>query len=96
MGFGAIIIGDEILSGRRRDKHLETLIELLAERGLQLAWARYVGDDPALLVRTLRDTMATDDVVFSFGGIGATPDDHTRQAAASALDLPLALHPEAE
>ena len=96
MGFGAIIIGDEILSGRRRDKHLETLIELLAERGLQLAWARYVGDDPALLVRTLRDTLATGDVVFSFGGIGATPDDHTRQAAASALDLPLALHPEAE
>ena len=96
MGFGAIIIGDEILSGRRQDKHLDTLIKLLAERGLQLAWARYVADDPARLVATLRETLASGDVVFSFGGIGATPDDHTRQAAATALGRPLALHPEAE
>ena len=96
MGFGAIIIGDEILSGRRQDKHLSKLIELLTERGLKLAWVRYVGDHPGLLTRTLRESFATGDVVFSFGGIGATPDDHTRQCAAAALERPLALHPEAE
>lgn len=96
MAFGAIIIGDEILSGRRQDKHLSKLIELLGERGLKLSWVRYVGDHPALLTQTLRESFDTGDIVFSFGGIGATPDDHTRQCAAAALGLPLALHPEAE
>ena len=45
---GLIIIGDEILSGRRQDKHLSKAIELLGERGMALSWARYVGDDPEL------------------------------------------------
>ena len=39
--FGLIVIGDEILSGRRQDKHLSKLIELLNERGLNLTWAKY-------------------------------------------------------
>jgi molybdopterin-biosynthesis enzyme MoeA-like protein len=95
MGFGVIIIGDEILSGRRSDKHLPKIIELLATRGLALDWAEYVGDDPARITATLARTFASDDVVFSTGGIGATPDDHTRQCAAQALGVPLALHPEA-
>ena len=43
---GLIIIGDEILSGKRADKHLPKFIELLTERGLQLALAEYVGDSP--------------------------------------------------
>ncbi|NTV10351.1 MAG: competence/damage-inducible protein A [Zoogloea sp.] len=96
MAFGAIIIGDEILSGRRQDKHLAKLIELLGARGLKLAWARYVGDERPRLIDTLRESLATGDTVFSFGGIGATPDDHTRQSAAAALGLALTLHPEAE
>lgn len=96
MAFGALIIGDEILSGRRNDKHLTKLIELLGVRGLKLAWARYAGDDRIRLTETLRQTFASGDVVFSFGGIGATPDDHTRQAAAAALGVESVLHPEAE
>jgi molybdopterin-biosynthesis enzyme MoeA-like protein len=96
MNFGALIIGDEILSGRRSDKHLARLIELLAARGLKLSWARYAGDDFVRLTETLRQTFATGDVVFSFGGIGATPDDRTREAAGAALGLELALHPAAE
>jgi molybdopterin-biosynthesis enzyme MoeA-like protein len=95
MGFGAIIVGDEILRGKRQDKHLAKAIELLAQRGLELAWARYVGDDPGLITRTLRETFAGDDVVLSFGGIGATPDDVTRQCAAAALGAPLERHPGA-
>ncbi|QYD67531.1 competence/damage-inducible protein A [Paraburkholderia edwinii] len=95
MAFGVIIIGDEILSGRRVDKHLPKVIELLKARGLSLGWAEYVGDDPERITATLRRTFASGDVVFSTGGIGATPDDHTRQCAAAALAVPLELHPEA-
>jgi molybdopterin-biosynthesis enzyme MoeA-like protein len=94
--FGLVIVGDEILSGKREDKHLSKVIALLGNRGLQLAWAQYAGDDRAALVELFRRTFASDDVVFSCGGIGSTPDDHTRQAAAAALGVPLALHPEAE
>ncbi|RZL92861.1 MAG: competence/damage-inducible protein A [Variovorax sp.] len=94
--FGLIVIGDEILSGKRTDKHMPKVIEMLAARGLQLGWAEYVGDVPARITAALTRAFASGDVVFSTGGIGATPDDHTRQCAAKALGLPLALHPEAE
>ena len=95
MNFGALIIGDEILSGRREDKHLARVIAALESRGLALSWARYFGDEPARIVAEIRAATASDDAVFSFDGIGATPDDHTRQCAAQALERPLALHPEA-
>jgi len=92
---GLVLIGDELLSGKRSDKHMGKAIELLAARGLQLSWVRMVGDDVALLTDTLRQSFAEGDIVFSFGGIGATPDDVTRQCAAAAADVELALHPEA-
>ena len=94
--FGLVIVGDEILSGKRADKHLPKVIELLSARGLQLGYADYVGDDPARITATLQRAFTSGDVVFSTGGIGATPDDHTRQCAARALEVPLALHPQAE
>ena len=94
--FGLIIIGDEILSGRRQDKHMSKLIELLNERGLSLAWAKYVADDPEQITATLKESFASGDVVFSTGGIGATPDDHTRQCAALALGSTIELHPIAK
>ncbi|HVN34824.1 MAG TPA: molybdopterin-binding protein [Casimicrobiaceae bacterium] len=92
---GVLVIGDEILSGKRQDRHFAHVVATLAKRGLAPAWARYEGDDRAALTRTLRDTFASGDIVFSFGGVGATPDDHTRQAAAAALGSPLVRHPEA-
>jgi molybdopterin-biosynthesis enzyme MoeA-like protein len=95
MNFGLIIIGDEILSGKRADKHLAQAISMLGARGLQVAYAHYVGDDPQRITATLAAAFASGDVVFSFGGIGATPDDHTRQCAARALGLDLVLHPQA-
>jgi molybdopterin-biosynthesis enzyme MoeA-like protein len=94
--FGLIVVGDEILSGKRADKHMPKVIELLAARGLQLGWAEYVGDEPTRITAALGRAFASGDIVFSTGGIGATPDDHTRQCAAAALRLPLELHPEAE
>ena len=96
MNIGLIIVGDEILSGKRQDKHLAKVIELLSARGLALSWARYVGDDRPRITQDLRDAFTGSDVVFSCGGIGATPDDHTLQCAAAALGVPLELHPEAK
>jgi len=93
--FGLIIVGDEILSGKRQDKHFSKVIELLNSRGLRLDWARYVPDDRERLVEALHDTFAGGDHVFSCGGIGSTPDDHTRQAAAEALGRNIELHPQA-
>ena len=93
--FGAIIIGDEILSGKRQDKHFAKIAEMLGARGLRLSWVEYLGDDRQRLTETFKRTMAAGDVVFSCGGIGATPDDHTRQAAAAALGVGLELHAEA-
>ena len=96
MKFGLIIVGDEILSGKRQDKHFGEVLSMLTERGLALSWVQYLGDDRARLTATLKQTFAGPDVVFCCGGIGATPDDHTRQAAAAALGEPLQLHPVAQ
>ena len=96
MNIGLIIVGDEILSGKRADKHMPKFIELLAARGMALDWARYVGDDRPRITTALRDAFASGDLVLSCGGIGATPDDHTRQCAAAALGRSLELHPQAQ
>ena len=93
--FGLIIIGDEIMSGKRADKHLPAVIERLHARGLELAYADYVGDSRARITSSLERAFASSDVVFSCGGIGATPDDHTRQCAALALGIELELQPQA-
>ncbi len=93
--FGIYIIGDEILSGKRQDAHLSKVISLLSARGLHLSWAHFMGDIPAQITSHLKASMARGDVVFSFGGIGATPDDHTRQCAAAAAGVPIVRHAEA-
>lgn len=95
MIIGAIIIGDEILSGKRADKHLAHVIAALGRRGMKLIWARYEGDDRGRLAAALRESFTRRETVFAFGGVGSTPDDHTRQAAALALDVPLERHPAA-
>jgi molybdopterin-biosynthesis enzyme MoeA-like protein len=94
-GIVALIIGDELLTGKRQDKHLPHLIETFRARGREIDEVHYLGDDRARLIAFLRASFARDDLVFSFGGIGATPDDHTRQAAAAALGVPVVAHPEA-
>ncbi len=96
MAIGALIIGDEILVGKRQDKHFSVLVAAMARRGLRLSFCEYLADDPPLLTATLKRTFASGDIVFSYGGIGATPDDHTRQCAADALGVPLVLHADAE
>lgn len=95
MSFGLIVIGDEILSGKREDKHFVHTIEILAKRGLALSWAHYLPDDPLVITDFLKSSFNRNDIVFCTGGIGATPDDHTRQAAAAAAEVPLQRHTEA-
>lgn len=91
---GAVIIGDELLSGKRQDRHQSHLIQALHERGLELDWVRIIGDSAELLTDTFRETLSRNAWVFSFGGIGATPDDRTRACLARALKVSLEQHPE--
>lgn len=95
MHIGVLLVGDELLSGKRHDKHLPQLIDILATRGLSLSWVQIVGDDIEQLSRSLRHSMEAGDLVLSFGGIGATQDDVTRQSAARAAGVELVLHQEA-
>lgn len=81
--FYAVIIGSEILNGRRVDKHFNFIRDALLSRGHVLYSSCIIKDDPVLIRNTF--TMIRNDpdsVMFSFGGIGSTPDDLTRQISA--------------
>ena len=93
--FGIIVVGDEILNGRRQDRHFEALGGMLRDRGFSVAWLRILPDDPDYLATELGRTMSEDRPVFCCGGIGATPDDHTRACAARAAGVALEMHPGA-
>ena len=96
--FYAVIIGTEILSGRREDRHFDFLRQALAKKGHRLKGSFVIEDDPELMERVYR-MIAQDPqaVLFSFGGIGATPDDYTRAVAAKVFgDGRLYEHPQAK
>ena len=95
--FFALIIGTEILNRRREDKHFDFLTKELLKRGHKLTGSFIIEDDPALIVQTIRFIASQPGaVLFSFGGIGSTPDDHTRKCASIALrDGTLHTHEEA-
>lgn len=95
--FGLIIVGDEVLSGRCQDVHLSQTIDLLKRYKQNLSWSYCIGDDLNGLTQTLKTSHANaqenNGVVFVTGGIGATPDDRTRQASADAFGVGLTPHP---
>jgi molybdopterin-biosynthesis enzyme MoeA-like protein len=93
--FGLVVIGDEVLNGPRADSHLAAFKLRLGVRGLSLAWHWMLPDEPEVIVDHLRFSMSRSDPVFVCGGIGATPDDHTRASAAEAAGVPLTRHAEA-
>lgn len=93
--FGMIVIGDEILRGKRQDRHFAKVIQALADLGHDLKWCRFIGDDRQIIVSTLSQTFRQDEIVFCFGGIGATPDDLTRQCAADAFGVAMVRHADA-
>lgn len=92
--FGLIVIGNEVLDGRVQDKHVDVTRDLLAERRLALAYVQILPDDPPVIEAQLAWAMARPEPFFCCGGIGATPDDHTRGCAARVAGVPLELHPE--
>jgi molybdopterin-biosynthesis enzyme MoeA-like protein len=84
--FFALIIGTEILNRRREDAHFDFVTRALADKGYKLSGSFIIEDDPALIINTLKFIASQPNpVLFSFGGIGSTPDDHTRKCAAIAL-----------
>ncbi len=87
-----VIIGDEILSGKRTDKHFSNCRDILAKRGLSTHTVLYIGDELESIEKTLRFCFSGDYIIFCFGGIGSTPDDLTRLACAKALESELEPH----
>jgi len=83
MNFYAVIIGTEILNGRREDKHFDFVKHALAKYGHELFASFTIKDDKELIKSVYRMIQADPEaVMFSFGGIGSTPDDLTRELAA--------------
>lgn len=94
MNFYACIIGSEILNGRRQDKHFEFLKSELQKYGHEL-FASFIIKDDENLIKKIYKLIKDDEqsVMFSFGGIGATPDDLTRAIAAEVFTAkPLERH----
>jgi len=98
MHFYACIIGSEILNGRRADKHFEFLKEELSKYGHELFASFIIKDDKNLIKNTYKLIKSDkNSVMFSFGGIGATPDDLTRAIAADVFTAkPLQRHKKFE
>jgi len=96
--FFTLIIGTEILNRRREDKHFDFVSTLLSKKGVKLSGSFIIEDDPALIVQSIKFIASQPNpVLFSFGGIGSTPDDYTRKCVAIALrDGILHTHPQAK
>ena len=89
-----LVIGDEILSGRTKDKNIGFTADYLTALGIDLKEVRVVSDDEGAVVAALNALRATYDYVFTTGGIGPTHDDITADCVAKAFGVPLDVHPE--
>ena len=84
--FYSVIIGTELLNGRREDKHFSFINRALRERGLKHEGNFVINDNPPLMERIFKMiALDPNSVMFCFGGIGSTPDDYTREVAAKAF-----------
>lgn len=90
-----LVIGNEILSGRTKDKNIGHIAQVLTMIGIDLREVRIVSDDEDAIIAALDALRARYDYVFTTGGIGPTHDDITADAVAKAFDLPLDFHPDA-
>lgn len=91
-----LVIGDEILSGRTKDKNIGWLAEELTTLGISLCEARVIADVRDVIISHVRDLSVHYDYVFTSGGIGPTHDDITTESVAAAFDVPVIRHAEAE
>jgi molybdopterin-biosynthesis enzyme MoeA-like protein len=92
----ALIIGNEILTGRTQEANLGYIGKKLLDVGLRLNHARVVPDTPEDIVQNVNECRGTYDYVFTTGGIGPTHDDITAENVAKAFGVPLTLNPEAK
>src|SRR5512139_174825 len=90
-----LVIGDEILSGRTKDKNIGYIADYLTAIGIDLKEVRVVSDEAAAIVGALNALRAKYTYVFTTGGIGPTHDDITADCVAKAFGVPLDFHPEA-
>jgi molybdenum cofactor synthesis domain-containing protein len=90
-----LVIGDEILSGRTKDKNIGYIADYLTAIGIDLKEVRVVSDDEAAIVEALNALRAKYTYVFTTGGIGPTHDDITAECVAKTFNVSLELHPEA-
>ncbi len=90
-----VVIGDEILSGRTHDKNIAQVASWLQVQGIRLSEVRVVADVEERIVEEVNALRAAYDYLFTTGGIGPTHDDITVDAVATALGVPVVLHPEA-
>ncbi len=90
-----LLIGNEVLSGRTKDKHLGFIADYLTALGIDLLEARVVADDEADIVAAVNALRARYTYVFTTGGIGPTHDDITADCIAKAFGVGISHHPEA-
>jgi molybdenum cofactor synthesis domain-containing protein len=90
-----LVIGDEILSGRTKDKNIGYIAEYLTSLGIDLKEVRIVGDEEAEIVGAVNALRARYDYVFTTGGIGPTHDDITAESVARAFGVPIDHDPRA-
>lgn len=90
-----LVIGDEILSGRTQDRNIAQVGTWLNLQGIRLAEVRVVPDDIGKIAAAVNALRPAHDYLFTTGGIGPTHDDITVDAIASALDVPVIIHPKA-
>src|SRR6478672_10076177 len=88
-----LVIGDEILSGRTKDKNIGYIADYLTAIGIDLKEVRVVCDDAAAIVEALNGLRAKYTYVFTTGGIGPTHDDITADCVAKAFGVALEFHP---
>lgn len=92
---GFLVIGDEILSGRTKDKNIGYLAEYLTAIGVDLSEVRVVPDVEDRIVEAVRELSARYTYVFTSGGIGPTHDDITADSMAKAFGVPIDHDPRA-
>jgi molybdenum cofactor synthesis domain-containing protein len=90
-----LVIGDEILSGRTKDKNIGYIAEYLTAIGIDPKEVRVVSDDEGDIVAALNALRSRYTYVFTTGGIGPTHDDITADCVAKAFGVSLDIHPEA-
>ena len=90
-----LVIGDEILSGRTKDKNIGFIADYLTAIGIDLKEVRVVSDDETAIVEAINALRAKYTYVFTTGGIGPTHDDITADCIAKAFGVELEFHPEA-